>query len=396
MKKYRTSKKLLLPMALFLPFFLGFQSGGFQFALLSIGKEFTLNNVYMGSLVSAQFAAMVFAPLLLGPLIDRFGKKKLALASSMTFAFGCFTLFWTPTILVFILGIFLVGVGFSICQSSMSAALSDAYPGKAARYINLSQCFYGIGAVLSPVITHFLITNLGFSWKFLFGICGLGFAILMIPLFFTQFALTPDTHNEAHESLFSLLASKKLVCLIVALAFYVAYESGFSYFINSFFTNSLNAPKYAAFAISVFWLSMIPSRIITSIFNQYRTYFIAFGFAASSISFLLLSLVNSGLSAFLLCIALGVFSGPLWPTLVGVATEESPENAGKITSLMLCATGIGGAFAPTLMGTISDLISIRASYVALGLIAFLGFALMLHFLKLKHTPHQSFNREKTI
>lgn len=306
MIQYKTSKKLLLPMALFLPFFLGFQSGGFQFTLLSIGQEFTLNNFYMGGLVSAQFVAMVFAPLLLGPLIDKFGKKKMALTSSFIFTFGCFTLFWTPTIFVFILGMFLVGTGFSICQSSMSAALSDSYPGKAARYINLSQCFYGTGAVLSPVITNFLITDFGFSWKILFAICGFGYLILIVPLFFTKFTLPTEDHHQSQEGLLTLLKSKRLICLLLAIALYMGYESGFSYFINSFFTNVLQEPKYAAFAISAFWLSMIPSRILTSIFHEYRKIFITVGFILSGFAFFLMALVSSGLSAFLLCITLEI------------------------------------------------------------------------------------------
>lgn len=382
MMKIWTSKRLLLPMALGLPFFLGFQSSGFQFALLSIGAEFTLNNFHMGCLVSAQFVAMVFAPLILGPLIDQFGKKKLAFSASLVFIVGCFSLVWTPTILFFIIGIFLVGVGFSICQSAMSAALSDAYPGKAARYINLSQCSFGIGAVLSPLITNALIMEFGFTWKVIFSICGLGYIILILPLVLAKFPPTPTTVDMQQVSILALLSSKKLACLLVAIALYMACESGFSYFINSFFSNVLKAPQYSAFAISAFWLSMIPSRILTSIFHPYRVLFITVGFLLSATCFFLMIFVQSGLIAFLLCIFLGFFSGPLWPTLLGIATEESLANSGKITSLMLCSTGIGGAFAPTLMGTLSDLAGMRASYLALCLLAMGGVAFMFIFLKL--------------
>ena len=45
-------------------FFLGFESGGFQLVLLQIARFYNLNNVEMGSLVTAELSAITLGPLL--------------------------------------------------------------------------------------------------------------------------------------------------------------------------------------------------------------------------------------------------------------------------------------------------------------------------------------------
>lgn len=65
-----------LKLSCWMIFLLGFESGGFQLALLKIAREFVLTNTEMGGLVSVQFLAMMIMPVIFGTLADIVGKKK--------------------------------------------------------------------------------------------------------------------------------------------------------------------------------------------------------------------------------------------------------------------------------------------------------------------------------
>lgn len=375
----KSTRKLLIPLSLLLPFFLGFQSGGFQLALLNIASDFKLNNASMGTLVSAQYCASVAGPLLLGRFVDKLGKKSITIISSLLFILGCFTLIWTTTILAFMLGIFILGMGFSVCQGSMSAALSDAYPGKAAKYINLAQCFYSLGAVVSPLLVSFAMTNLGFGWNIVFSISGIGYCLLFIPLLCTKFTKPPVFEAHEHKGFRKLFSSGRFLCLLFAIVLYVSFEGGLLFFLNSMFSSELHAPQMSAMAISIFWLAMVPSRFLGGILHSHKVRLIILGFGGGAVFLFLFTFSTNAILAISYCCILGLFFGPIWPTLVGLATEEAPANTGSVTSIMMAASGLGGAISPVIMGGLADSISIRASYVMLGLMALIGLVLILAF-----------------
>ncbi len=386
MNMIKAKKELLIPVSLMLPFFLGFQGGGFQLTLLSVGKEFQLSNASMGSLVSVQYLAFIAGPLLISIIIDKVGKKKVTLFSVITFILGCILLVLTPTILLFSIGIFIVGFGLSICQSAMSSALSDAYPEKAGRYINLTQSSYSLGAVISPLLVQMVMSQLGFTWKFVFGFSGCGLIILLLPLYISNFKastiLTKNSNTATgkpslKETFRPLLQSKGLLYIFASVIFYVSYECGTTFFFNSFFTMELNAPKLSPLAISLFWAAMVLSRLMTGLLHKQKRKILLLGFFSSCLILLLLSLSNSPIFSLILAFLLGICSGPVWPTLLALATEEAPESSGAAASMVLCVSGIGGALAPILMGFIADFLTIRAAFVSLIFLAGFGLISML-------------------
>ena len=59
----KKSRGFLLFVCIYMTFFLGFQCGGFQLAMLKIAQEFDVPGAAVGSFVTAQFSAIiVFMP----------------------------------------------------------------------------------------------------------------------------------------------------------------------------------------------------------------------------------------------------------------------------------------------------------------------------------------------
>ena len=372
----KTSKNLILPVAFGLPFFLGFESGGFQLALLMISDTYNLTTETMGILVSLQYGGSILGPIIFGDFINRVSKKYSSLLAISLFVFGCFLLLLIPELYAFFIGVFILGMGFSVSQTCSSATLSDAFPGRASRYINLAQVFFSSGAVISPMVTSWAITNLGFTWKFIFIVSACGYLLLIIPLIFTHFPVPVKLAEHKPMGYRALIRRTRIGYLVVAIFIYVGVESGLAFFMALLFSDIFQTDHLTAFAISGIWIAMIPARIATSILYRFRRKLIPALFLINCVLFTALSLSPTPWFALVCCLLLGFTMGPIWPTMIGLGTEESPENSGAATGLLNVASGIGGAVFPVLMSFSAAWFGIRVSYILLALFCLLAFGII--------------------
>lgn len=394
--KIHTSTELLEPLSYLLSFFLGFEAGGFQFILLEIAQEFQLNNTAMGSFVSVESAAIMMGPLLFGGLGDRIGKKPVVIFFAFVFVIGCFIITNTLSLIVLFIGIFLVGFGYSLCQSATIAALADAYGKESAEPIHMSQCLFSIGAVLGPLVTHYTMEEWGFDWRIVFSIAGGGYFILLFPLFMTKFV--NRSSRQYHPALGSgrkeppwqsILCSPAFLCLFLSILIYVGMENGLAFFLDLMFTDELNASAQSSFSVSLFWLAMIPARFLAGIFCRHQQLFLLVGFGGAAIFLYLLTTATQPIQALACCFLLGLFYGPIWPSITCLATNEFPNHSGRVAGIMLAGSGFGGAASPVLMGRLADIADIRTSYGVLSVMASFGMIIMLLYTGRRILRHRS-------
>ena len=148
-------------------FFNGFEAGGYQASLYSIGQVYDLSVTSMGLFASVELFATMLAPLVLGSLADRSHKLKFLLVLlGMQIVFA-FTLFASGVELVFIACIFFLGLTTSALQFISIAALMEAYPVSGKRKIGFMTSMYALGAFVAPLIVDRLLDQ-GFSWRLVF------------------------------------------------------------------------------------------------------------------------------------------------------------------------------------------------------------------------------------
>jgi MFS family permease len=143
-------------------FFIGFQTGGYQLVLLNVADTFGVNNLIMGSLVSVLYIAVIISPLIFASMSDRVGKKKVIIMACLVFVFGCTLITFFMHIVSFVLGIFIIGCGYSLVEGLANAALADAYPEKSSRYFNLVLLMMGgrmIGSLFYRIRRYLLLTG---------------------------------------------------------------------------------------------------------------------------------------------------------------------------------------------------------------------------------------------
>ena len=367
-----------LPAFCALMFFVGFEMGGFQFALRGISAEFSIDSIGSGLLVAAQYASVILMPLLFGNLADRIGKRIVILSFSVVLLLGCLLASLAGGVFVFAAGVFLIGAGYSVCETAGSAALADASPEDGARFVNLSQGALSLGAVVSPILTQLFAKALGSGWRLMFLLCMAGTLVSALFLFFLPISATQRTIVET-STVSPAVYFKDLPFMLffASILLYVGLENGFGYFTESLFTLELGAISLGAYAISAYWASMALSRLLFGLLpiKPERALVVCLG--VSGALFLALWLLKLPVPALIVCALIGFAFGPVWSSLMNLAAARCPGSSGGAMGLMSAGCGLGGALFPALMGVISARLNLRAAFLLLAIAAAIAALLSL-------------------
>jgi FHS family glucose/mannose:H+ symporter-like MFS transporter len=173
------------------------------------------------------------------------------------------------------------------------------------------------------------------------------------------------------------------VFLLCACMFcYVGFENGFAFFVTSYFQDVL-ASDHAYLALSLFWLAMIPSRILVGLFaSKGRTILLITSLGALIFS-LALSLSQNGIAGIVLAFPLGFFCGAVFPSCLSRSLEFGGSKAATVTGWISAAAGLGGAVMGFSTGACAQSFGLFYSLVGLSLLLAIltGLALVLFFKK---------------
>ncbi len=358
-----------LPAFSALMFFVGFEMGGFQFALSSISSAFSMRSTGAGLLVAAQYSSVILMPLLFGRISDRAGKRRVILVFSVVFLLGCLCSALSRGVFSFAAGVFLIGAGYSVCETSGSAALADLSPEYGARWVNISQGALSLGAVISPILTQYGVNAFGWSWRIVFLICLVGTLLSLVALFFVRYPKPQTTQKKAVASPRSFLRDIPFILFFCSILLYVGLENGFGYFAESLFSQELGAAAFGAYAISAYWASMAVSRLVFGVLSIRPSRALVASLCASGVLFFALVLLQASIPALVICAFIGFAFGPVWGSLMNLAAERFPGSSGGAMGLMSAGCGLGGALFPALMGILSDFVNLRAAFGLLALAA---------------------------
>lgn len=148
---------------------------------------------------------------------------------------------------------------------------------------------------------------------------------------------------------------------------YVGVESGFSFFLNSFVSQELNGPN-AYLAVSLFWLAMIPSRVLCGYFARYKGRILIVATVGVSLFTWLMSNTSNFMVAVVLSFILGFFSGAVYPSVLNFAAEFASKRTATAMGMITAATGLGGAIIAVAFGWITSAYGIRTALIMLGAI----------------------------
>ncbi len=331
-----------------------------------------IDNSDIGTLISIFSITCLIVQLFVGPMVDKYGHKPLAISGFLLAGFGIFLFALAANFASAIVASIFLGIGAICCNTVGNTLLPVVlFEGKEpARASNFGNGFVGLAFVLTPVFIVTLI-DMGVSY---FVTLSLISVLLLVFCVVSILSSYPDVSTGFQLKLAFQLLSQPIVLLAAfALICYIGLEFSMNTWIKPIMTEmytqqqSDKAVLYAGRVLGLFGLMMAVGRFATSAIKNLSAIgckVIAAGSIISILSILLLSYTNNPVFAIIAVIVTGLAFAPMFPTIVGVTfSQYEPKLYGSIFGIIFSVGLIGPIIFPKLIGNVSEGLSVQQSLI---------------------------------
>ncbi len=329
-------------------------------------EEFSLSATQVGWIVGTAFWGFTLAMLILGPLVDVMGIKRVIAVAfvchliglTMTiFASGFWTLFFSTMF---------IGIANGSVEAACNPLITAIYPDDKTAKLNRFHMWFPSGIVIGGLLVYFL-NKFGIGWRWqtaamLIPTLGYGFLFLGKAFPATERVATGATYKDMLKACVSPLFLFMVFCML----FTAATELGTNQWIAALL-ETVEAPGI----LLLVWVSAIMAlaRLMAGPVVH----------KLSGIGVLLFSAIFAGIGLWLLSMSSGwwtfgaaaVFAlgvAYFWPNMLGVVAERVPTSGALGLAIMGGVGFLGGAIAQPLLGHIydSNLVKFSNDHLAAG------------------------------
>ncbi len=336
--------------------------------IMKIADTFQLDIATIGILFTFTFVGLtVFVPIG-GYLADRIGKKTVLNVSVAGLTLALIGFVNAPSFTVLCLvSIFFGGFG-GVTESMIGAFVLDLNTEKPDYYVNMTQVFFGIGAIIGPMaVGRFL--SVGLDWRAAYTFLGVPLAIVAVIFLFSKTKNITDHHVKTDFDnktlrLSELFKSKGFILLCFAMFFYTGSEVGAWGWMCTYLEESfLFTTDQSTVAVALFWFSLTIGRIFCGwLTSRFSTVRIIVVLALSSAFFTLISaVVKSNIGIYTTVIAMGLAFSSQYPLILSYAGRMTGKSSGTVFSILTAFSGIGNMVVPFVMGVTGDFLGMRTA-----------------------------------
>lgn len=347
---------------------------GFAHSILDVLNKHFQDAFAMTKTRSALVQAMVYGSYFLmalpaGAIISKFGYRAGVLTGLLLYGIGA--LMFIPGSMLnsfdfFLFSLFVIGCGIACLETAANPYVTVLGPPEsAARRINISQSFNGLGWIVGPLVGGMCVLDddgVGVAAPYaVVGVIVLLVAVVFSRVKLPEIAAGGDDGNEGISNASpcrerKLFTHAHFVLGLAALFVYVAAQTG----INSFFINyaveEASVAKEAAalwlglLGMGLFFFGRIAASVVLGRIKPDRLLLIFALGALSAMALIILCPGKIGFGAFFACF---FFESIMFPTIFALSISRLGRHT-KIASSLLIMCIVGGAVAPLLMGWIAD------------------------------------------
>ena len=357
-------------------------------------KGLGIDNAQIGSLASALFFTSMIVQLIIGPLVDKFGYRPIAIVGFLVASIGMFLLAFSPSYSSALISCILLGVG-GMCLNTVGNTLIPVvlFEGKdPARASNFGNAFFGLGYVVTPLLFS-LFATLALNYKTGVSILGALLLVFLLVAFGTSY---PSVSTGFQFSMAVKLLGKGAVVIgALALFCYIALEISMATWSKPYMTELLSgsgddkAVANAGLILSLFGVAMMVGRFLTSTIKNLTaigTRVIAVTSLVSILAIVLMIMTGSPALAIVAVILTGLVFAPIFPTIVGITFAKfEPGLYGSIFGIIFAVGLLGGTFVPKIVGSLSVGASVQQSLVIVAVMAGILFVISLFMGKVGKT-----------
>jgi MFS transporter, FHS family, glucose/mannose:H+ symporter len=325
----------------------------FEITMAEAGFLFTLMNL-----------GILTASLVFGPVVDRFGYKKLMTASTLLILLGMEGVAFSPGFGSFSVFIFIFGFGGGLMNGAANALVSDISEGDRSAKLSLLGVFFGAGAFGVPLILGVLLDYFSYSQV----IATIGILVLIVTVFYLllSFPEPKQPHTFPVKEAVSLVKHPILLLLAFILFFQSGMEITAGGWIAAYFNDVLKVnAATSVLLLSFFWIGMMLSRLAISklVSSISPAFIIKFSMAlAMAASLLLLNTGNTAVATVSIFL-LGAGFAAIFPLILGYIGDLYPGITGTAFSFAFTVALTGGMLLPYLAGVFGDAYGLRFSFL---------------------------------
>jgi fucose permease len=353
---------------------------------ISVEYQKALSIPNIGDLTLALFLTSSIVQLVIGPLLDKFGYKPLAVLGFLVAGGSMVLLRVATTVELATFACILLGVG-AMCLNTVGNTLIPVvlFGGKdPARASNFGNAFFGLGLVVTPLLFSLV------SWRSGLEILTGLFVLGLIAALGTSFPRVSSGYQFSMA--FKVLGKRAVLVGAAALFCYISLESSMNTWSKPYMTELLGGKDNAAavsnagFVLSLFGVAMMVGRFATSTVKNLTTIGVKLVACAALVSvgaILVMVTTSSPIVAIGAVVLTGLVFAPIFPTIIGVTFSKfDPSLYGSIFGIMFSIGLLGATFVPKIVGNLSAGATVQQSLlIVLGMAAalfvvslFLGFS----------------------
>ncbi|HEY6170480.1 MAG TPA: MFS transporter [Verrucomicrobiae bacterium] len=357
---------------------------------LPLAERLKLDEAKVGGLI-ASFGFMV-GPIILmsGFLADALGRKGVWLSGTALVALSLFTLSRAQHYRWAVVAVAMLSAGWAAMINVANVLMYLAYT-NVFMATNLLDCFFGLGAFLTPIVTVWLIRKGGFSR----GVSALG--LLTLLPFLMALPVEMQGAPSAKPVGFGVLMGDPVMWLCgLTLLFWVPIESCTAAWATTLVQrlkpageDEKRSARIDAWALSAFWFCFMGSRLIAAVIENNSTatavetvhtarlVHIALAVAMTLTMLGLVFSTRRGLTFGLLVLA-GLLAGPFFPNLMALLLTHFPvEVHGRAVGVLFGMASIGWTVIPSIMGAVAKKHSVPRAFLVAAVCGVILLALVV-------------------
>ncbi|MEK5391343.1 MFS transporter [Margalitia sp. FSL K6-0131] len=336
--------------------------GILSFVIAALAKDWNLNPAQMGWIGSINSIGMAVGALLFGILADKFGRKSIFMITLLFFSIGSGLSALAPTLTIFLILRFLIGMGLGGELPVASTLVSESVPTKdRGRVVVLLESFWAGGWLIAALISYFVIPK--FGWQIALLICTIpAFYALYLRLSLPDSPRFQTMNKEKRESVLKKIeqvwskkyAKRTLMLWVVWFTVVFSYYGMFLWLPSVMVLKGFSLIKSFEYVL-IMTLAQLPGYFTAAwLIEKVGRKFVLVTFLLGTAIFAYL--FGNGESLTMLIVSgmfLSFFNLGAWGALYAYSPEQYPTVIRGTGTGMAAAFGrIGGIFGPLLVGNL--------------------------------------------
>jgi fucose permease len=340
---------LTLSFAVFI--LIGLNDGVVGVLLPSVIAHYHISTATVGLLFPASALGYLCAAFASGQLLERLGRRAFLAAGAAAWIVGMLVFATLPPFLVLLPALFCIGGGVAVLDAGLNAYIAGL--DGAVGLLNYLHAFYGVGALLGPLLATAMLTSV-FGWNTTYYVLAIGVAAALFSFLrrFERRSISAH-HTEddtGHSLLHATLRSPLIWLCATFLLLYVGLEVSLGAWSFTLLTVGLRTPTLqAGWMVSGYWLGLtlgrfILARVVERVGPRQAIQWLAVGVLAG-ITLVWFAPVTALTAVGLWLI--GFSLGPIFPSVIAVINSATSARLRQSAIGFAASLGsMGGAFFP--------------------------------------------------